>query len=67
MEEFDEIRGLISRVVDSNGKAARSVYDRYKAIVRWRFAACDQPVCFCSLTESASAAADKVPRATTAA
>eukprot|EP00878_Enallax_costatus_P043913 GHUV01052022.1.p1 GENE.GHUV01052022.1~~GHUV01052022.1.p1 ORF type:complete len:207 (+),score=58.37 GHUV01052022.1:593-1213(+) len=33
MEEFDEIRGLISRVVASNGKDARSVYDRYKAIL----------------------------------
>jgi hypothetical protein len=33
MEEAAEIQGLIAAVVDSNGSAARSCYDRYKAIV----------------------------------
>lgn len=33
MEEVDEIQALIAAVVQSGGKAARSCYGRYKAIV----------------------------------
>ena len=36
VEEADELQGIVNSVVQSGGKAAGSVHDRYKQIVRSR-------------------------------
>lgn len=62
MEDYSEIRQLIAAVVESRGAAARSCYDRYKAIVsdvrRLLILLLAQ-----QLTLMFSSAADQVPRA----